>query len=131
MKKYRKQGVKINGKQRLIDVPVDAELYKADNREEYLRKVSRKKHVPLDFLDLAGFTADVAEAYEEAQLLLCLREALQALSDAERQLIECIYYDDLTEAETAKKLKIAQQTIHRKKYKIINKLRNSLKDWIE
>ena len=131
MKKYRKQGVKINGKKRLVDVPVDADLYKADNREDYLRRISRKKHVPLDFLDLAGYTADVAEAYEETQLLLCLREALQALSDAERQLIECIYYDDLTEQETAKKLKVAQQTINKKKQRIIKKLRNSLKDWID
>jgi RNA polymerase sigma factor (sigma-70 family) len=131
MKKYRKQGIKVHGKKRLVDVPVDAELYKADNREEYLRRVSRKKHVPLNDANLIGFTADVAEAYEEAQLLVCLRDALQALSDAERQLIECIYYDELTEKQTAKKLKSAQQTIHRKKHQIISKLRNSLKDWME
>ena len=130
MKKYRKQGVYINGKKRLVYVPVDAELYKADNREEYQRVRSKKKHVSLDDV-IAGFTPDVAEAYEEAQLLECLREAIQALSDAERQLIECIYYDDLTEQETAKKLKVAQQTINKKKQRIIKKLRNSLKNWID
>jgi len=130
VKKYRKQSVNVFGRRLLVDVPVDGELYKADNRAEYLRARSRVKHVSLDKVVLAGFAADVAEAYEEAQLLLCLREAVQALTEKEYRLIECIYYDGLTEQETAAILMIAQQTVNRKKHKIIKKLRNSLIDWL-
>ena len=129
MKKHRKQIVYVFGRKRMVDVPVDSELYKADNRAEYLRAKSKAKHVSLDKTVLAGFTADVAEIYEEAQLLECLQEALEALSEVERRLVECIYYDGLTEQETAAILKIAQQNVNRKKHKIIKKLRDRLIDW--
>ena len=130
MKKYRKQSVYVFGRKRLVDVPVDSELYKADNRAEYQRARSKVKHVSLDENIIADFTADVAEAYEEAQLLECLREALQALIETERQLIECIYYDELTEQETAAILKTTQKTVNIRKHKIIKKLRDNLKEWL-
>jgi len=130
MKKHRKQIVYVFGRKRMVDVPVDSELYKADNRAEYLRAKSMAKHISLDTVVLAGSGADIAEAYEEAQLLECLREALDALSEVESRLVECIYYDGLTEQETAAILKIAQQNVNRKKQKIINKLRKRLIDWL-
>ena len=130
MKKHRKQSVNVSGRRQLVDVPVDNELYKADNRAEYLRAISKAKHVPLNEIILVGFSADVTEIYEEAELLACLREALQTLSEKERRLIECIYYDGLTEKETATILMIAQQTVNKKKHKIIKKLRICLSDWI-
>jgi len=130
MKKHRKQGVYVDGRKRLVDVPVDDELYKADNREDYQRTRS-KKHVPLESAVLADFAIDVAEAYEEAQLRECLREALLALTEKERRLIELIYYADITETETAAILKVTRQRVNKKKHEIINKLRNSLIDWIE
>ena len=131
MKKYRKQGVKIHGKKRLVDVPVDAELYKADNREDYLRRVSRKKHVSLDALNLSGFSPDIAEAYEETQLLLCLRTALLKLTEEERLLIKYIYFDGFNQRKTAAKLIITQQAVTKRHKKIIKKLRRVLIDWIE
>ena len=130
MKKHRKQGVYVGGRKRLVDVPVDDELYKADNHEEYQRKRS-KKHIPLESAVFADFTFDVVEAYEEAQLVESLLEALRGLSEKERRLIEYIYYDGLTDAETAAIYKVTRQNVNRKKNKIIDKLRNSLIDWIE
>jgi len=129
MKKHRKQSVNVLGKKQLVDVPVDGELYKADNREEYQRTRSKAKDVPWDASLFADLSADVTEAYEESQLLECLKEALQSLSDKERQLIEYIYFDGLTEQQTADILKVARQTVGKKKNRIINKLRNSLADW--
>ena len=129
MKKHRKQSVNVLGKKQLVDVPVDSELYKADNRAEYQRARSKTKDVPWDASLFADLTADVVEIYEESQLLEFLREALQALSDEERQLIEYIFYEGLTEQETADILKVARQTVGKKKHRIINKLRNSLVDW--
>ena len=130
MKKYRKQSVTVNGKKRLVDVPVDGELYKADNRAEYQRARSKKKHVSLDITVKIGISADVAEIYEEAQLMESLRAAVAALADDERQLIEYLFFDGLTERETAAILGISQPAVTKRKHKIIKKLRNSLKDWL-
>ena len=130
MKKHRKQSVYVFGRKRLVDVPVDSELYKADNHAEYQRARSKSKHTMLDEIAFTSFADDIAEAYEKSQLLICLREAVQALSDKERLLIECIFYDGQTEQETAAILRIARQNVNKKKHKIIKKLRNSLKDWL-
>ena len=130
MKKYRKQSVYVFGRKRLVDVPVDKKLYKADNHAEYQRVRSKKKHISLDEIILADFTADVTEIYEEKLLLENLRKALNVLTEKERLLIECIYYDGLTEQETAVILKVTQKTVNIRKHKIINKLRNSLLDWL-
>jgi len=130
MKKHRKQSVYVSGRRQLVDVPVDDELYKADNHAEYQRARSKAKHISLNEIIIAGFTADVAEIYEEAQLLLCLQEALQALSEKERLLIKYVYFDGLTERETADMLEISQPAVTKRKHKIIKKLRVSLKDWM-
>ena len=129
MKKYRKQAVCVYGRKRLVDVPIDNELYKADNRNEYQRKRSKQKQVSLNEL-IFDCTADVADVYEKAQILECLRKALQTLTKKERLLIECTYYNGLTQQETAKILMIAQQNVSKNHEKIIKKLRNSLKDWL-
>ena len=128
MKKHRKQLVEVLGKRQFVDVPVDDELYKADNREEYQRSRSKTKHVPLSEI-IASLTGDVSETYEHAQLLEALKSALQKLPEHEQGLIAHIYYDGLTEQETAELLQVSQQTVNKKKHRIINKLRTLLIDW--
>jgi RNA polymerase sigma factor (sigma-70 family) len=59
-----------------------------------------------------------------------LREALKSLSEQERQLIDYIFFDGLTERETAAILKISQPAVTKRKHKIIKKLRSSLSDWL-
>jgi RNA polymerase sigma factor (sigma-70 family) len=130
MKKHRKQSVNVLGQKRLVDVPVDKELYEADNHNEYQRARSKKKHVSLREIILADFTADVMDDYEEAQLQECLKKAVQALNEEERLLIKCIYYDELTEQQTAVILHVSQKTVNVRKHKIINKLRDSLINWL-
>ena len=130
MKKFRKQVVNVHGERRLVDVPADDELYKADSREEYLRSKSISRHVPLDGIILADINADVAEACEESLLLERLREALKMLSEPERRLVEHLYYDELTERETAAIYGISQPAVTKRKHKIIQKLRVILIDWL-
>jgi len=129
MKKHRKQSVNVFGYKRLVDVPVDDELYKIDNHEEYQRRRSKAKHISLDDF-IAEFTADVMGNYEESQLLECLLEALQTLTEEEYQLIQYIFYDGFTEQETAVILKVTQKTVNIRKHEVINKLRDNLKDWL-
>jgi len=130
MKKHRKQLVSVSGQRRLVDVPADDELYKADCREEYQRARSKAKHVSFHEAALADLTADVMEAYEESQLLECLREALQTLTEEERRLVEYLYYRRLTERKTADILGISQQAVGKQKHRVIAKLRASLIDWM-
>ena len=129
MKKHRKQSVNVYGQKRLVDVPVDDKLYKIDNREEYQRRRSKSKHITLDDI-ITELTADVIEDYEESQLLERLHDVLQTLTKKERRLIKYIFYDGLTERETAAILKISQPTVTAQKQKIIQKLRNCLTDWL-
>ena len=129
MKKHRKQSVDVGGQKQLVDVPVDRELYKTDRHEEYQRTRSKTKDVSLDEATLADNTADVMEDYEESQLVKSLLEALNTLNTKERRLIEYLYYDGLTERQTAAILGIAHQTVGKQKRRIIAKLRNSLIDW--
>ena len=130
MKKHRKQLVNVLGEKRMVDVPVDSKLYKADNHEEYQRARSKAKHVSLDEIVLVDFTADVMEAYEESQIAERLHEALQALGEEERQLLEYLYYDELAEREVAAILDISQPAVTKRKHKILQKLRNNLTGWM-
>lgn len=130
MKKHRKQVVNVFGQKQLVDVPVDQELYTADRHEEYQRVRSAAKHIPLDEVVLADETADVTEAYEEAQLLVSLSNALKTLNEKERRLVKYLFYDSLTEREVATILSISQPAVTKQKHRIILKLRNSLIDWM-
>ncbi len=130
MKKHRKQLVDVLGQRRLVDVPVDDELYKIDRRDDYLNSRAKAKHIAFDDRFIADLAADVADVYERSQLLECLREALQKLDKDERLLVEYYYYDNLDEHETAARMKLSQSTVNRKKHRIIEKLRICLSDWL-
>ncbi len=129
MKKHRKQRVYVDGLKHLVDVPVDDELYKADNHSEYQRARSKKKDATLQDEIRADVSADIMEDFEEKQLMQCLHESLHALTEKERQLIDYLYFDGLTERETAKILCISHQAVGKQKKKVIQKLHNSLIDW--
>ncbi len=130
MKKHRKQRVNVFGEKLLTDVPVDDELYKADNHAEYQRARSKDKDRPFGNDIFSDVLVDVAMEYEERRLKECLREALQSLSEQERKIVELHYYGGLTEQETADMLSVSQQTVNKKKHRLIRKLRNILIDWI-
>jgi len=128
MKKHRKQIVNVLGKKQLVDVPVDEQLYKADNREEYQRTRAEDKHLPL-FDVFADLTGNAVEIYEEKQLLVCLHEALQNLNEQDRELIEIIYFDGHIQQEAAEILGVSQKTVSIRHKKAIDRLKNSLVDW--
>lgn len=130
MKRERKQFVFVYGRKQFVDVPVDDELYRADRHSEYQRLRSREKDVPLDEDILADLTKNTVENYEKKELFEKLSEALKILTAEERQLIDYIYYHNLTEREIAAILEISQQAVSKQKHKVIKKLRKYFKDWI-
>jgi RNA polymerase sigma factor (sigma-70 family) len=128
--KHRKQLVDVLGQKRLVEVPVDDELYKIDRRDDYLNSRAKIKHVALDDRFIANQAPDVADTFERAQLLEHLRKALLTLDEDELLLVECYYYGNRNEHETAVRMKLSQSTVNRMKHKVIQKLRIYLSDWL-
>lgn len=58
--------------------------------------------------------------------LLALKEELLALSEPEKSIMEKRYFEDLTQAETAKVLGLTQVQVSRKETRVLMDLRNNL-----
>ena len=68
---------------------------------------------------------------EEAIKLLeieALYEALNSLSDEERKIIQLIFFEEFKERKVAEIIGISQASVNIKKKKILEKLKNELKD---
>ena len=63
---------------------------------------------------------DVIGQIETESLYHCL----DLLKDSERELIEALFFDSLTEREYAAKTGLSQKTVNNRKHKILGKLKN-------
>ena len=61
-----------------------------------------------------------------AVVLEKLNEALHTLTEEETSIIQALFYQEISEAELAKKLGIARTTLQSRKYKILEKLKKML-----
>ena len=59
---------------------------------------------------------------EDAEKLM-LRLALKKLTGQQKKVIDCIYFDGMTEQDTAKKLNISQQTVNQHYQSALKKLK--------
>lgn len=77
-----------------------------------------------------GGQIDVAVAAPDTELvdILSLRQALQALDEADRKLIYCRYFRDMTQTKTAKALGMTQVQVSRREKKLLMRLRGNLLD---
>ena len=64
--------------------------------------------------------------FEAFELKDTLRAVMADLSDFERQLVECRYISELSQAETALRLNVSQMTVSRIERKLLQKLRERL-----
>ena len=69
---------------------------------------------------------DVEDAAIRAVLLEKLNQALHTLTDEESAIIHALFYQEISEAELAKRLGIARTTLQSRKYKILGKLKDLL-----
>ena len=69
---------------------------------------------------------DVEDAAIRAVLLEKLNQALHTLTDEESAIIHALFYQELSEAELAKRLGIARTTLQSRKYRILDKLKKLL-----
>ena len=75
---------------------------------------------------IADETVNVEEEAIHNMMIEKLRKGLSALSDEELYIIDHLIYQERTERELAKKLNISQNTVHIRKVKILEKLKNFL-----
>ena len=55
-----------------------------------------------------------------------LKYSLSLLSSEEQELIHAVFFDELTEREIAKRQGVSQNAIHKKKQRILEKIKKNL-----
>ena len=113
-------------------IPVSEEVYHAFKRpawaERKRRQVRADYERSLEQLAADGFEVSdestlVDEIVEDKLMLDMLFSALDELTADERGLIDALFFDEKSEREVAALKNIAQQTVHKKKNRILKKLK--------
>ena len=116
-------------------VPVSEEVYRAFKRpawtERKRRQVRAEQERSLeqfaeDGFDVPDESALVDEIVEDKLMLDMLFAALAELTDDERGLIDALFFDEKSEREVAREVGISQPAIHKRRNRILEKLKNLL-----
>ncbi len=75
-------------------------------------------------LDLVGNEDD---GYEQADQKMLLAKAFQVLNEREKEILQCTYYENLSQKETGEKLGISQMHVSRLQRRALQKLRESIR----
>lgn len=123
--------VTINGQR----VPVSEEVYRAYRqpawREHKRRTVRLEMERSLDILiddgfDLSNDTQLVDELVADKQLMDVLLKTLSELTDEERNLINVLYFQSMSERQAAELFSTSQQAVNKRKRRVLEKLRDLL-----
>lgn len=122
----------------LMEVSKEAyeSFYREKERIRYLQKLDRDAGL----LSLEAFgsergsieellpaeVSDIAALVAESLMLDKLRECLRLLSDDEMELIHALFYEELTEREYAWRKGVYHNAIHKRKARILAKLKKLL-----
>ncbi len=112
-------------------------FYKNVRRQKYLKELSATNgDFSYDMLTTDDFNGqdilvdgeqNVEEIVEQNIMLDKLEVCLSLLSTEEKELIQKIFFEELTEREIARKQGVSQVAVHKKKQKILNKLKGYFK----
>ncbi|HEU3955971.1 sigma-70 family RNA polymerase sigma factor [Streptococcus pneumoniae] len=128
----------VNGKK----IKVNEEIYKVywqeKNHENYLKQVDRKNHLLLfSSFDHDGHFEesivdkdfDVEKIIQTQMMIEAVREALAKLNDEEREIIGRLYFNDESIRSVAETKKLSHPALIKRRNKILEKLRELLKDF--
>ncbi len=129
--------ISIHGMLMEVDEDTYREFYKTKRRQKYLEERSAKNgDFSYDMLTTNDFNgedilvdemADTCEMAANRIMLDRLRQVLLLLTEEERRLVLEIFYEERSERELVEKYGISQAAIHKRKDRILEKLRR----WIE
>ena len=113
-----------------------AEFYRAQNRQRYLdRRSANNGDISVDMLTTDEFSGtdiliDMEEPVDDQVIHKImsdkLMECLSLLSKDEQELISDLFYSGLTERDAAKKYAVSQVAIHKRKQRILQKLKKMM-----
>lgn len=112
------------------------EFYRDKRRQKYIKEQEvRRGDFSFDSLDtdefhgediLVDMQVNVSEEVERKELIQTVRLALFLLSGADRKFVEEIFVQERTERQLAKEYGVSQVAIHKRKKRILEKLKKSL-----
>ena len=79
-----------------------------------------------NFHEFIDYDSDPSELLLKAMMVEKLYSALEHLEKAERELIDALFFQEMTERDFAKKCAVAQATVHKKKQRILEKIKKFL-----
>lgn len=109
--------------------------HKAREAERYQDKLARQFELSLERLQEDGaqvelqlilYQPTVEDKLVRQEQLEALWRALKNLPKEERFIIDGLFFNDKTEADLAAELLVTQQTVSRRKKKILSKLKNMM-----
>ncbi len=113
-----------------------AEFYRTQNRQRYLdRRSAHNGDISVDMLTTDEFNGtdiliDTAEPVDEQVIHKImsdkLTKCLSLLSEDEQELIHDLFYSGITERDAAKKYAVSQVAIHKRKQRILQKLKKMM-----
>lgn len=113
------------------------EYYRDRRRERYLDELETMNVISFHSLDTEEFcgeeilidhSEDVAEQVAHKMMIEKLTAVLPLLTDDERELIQAIYFDEMTEREYAEKTGVYRNAVHKRKVRILEKLKKLLEN---
>ena len=130
----------VNGQRVKVSEQIYKVYWREKEHEKYLEQVDKKNHLlffsSLDhdgnFVDnLADESVDVEKIIETQILIETVRNAVSRLNDEERDIIESLYFNDVTLSSVARSKKVSYQAIQWRKNNILKKLKVILKEFIK
>ena len=119
-----------------VEIPVSKAVYQEYTRAQWReekQEQKRKREHSLEWLSEHGAEAAATSGQQliddivaDKLLLELLFNALETLTAEERRLIDRIYFDEETEATVSKELGVSQVAVHKRKHKILKKLKKLL-----
>ncbi|ACV62385.1 RNA polymerase, sigma-24 subunit, ECF subfamily [Desulfofarcimen acetoxidans DSM 771] len=109
--------------------------YRCRDREKYLDKLAEDNNISLEGCYEKGISVEyIISAAEDSMedtiitgmLLVKLRQCLKMLNEPEKRLIIELYLRGKSERQLSKEIGIPPMTIHDRKRKILNKLKNMM-----
>lgn len=125
----------------LLEVSENAykDFYRDLERRRYLHKLDKKFDlIPIETVhnenaNVAGCYAadkiiDIVDIVTNKIMVEKLHQCLLSLNDDEKNLIEAIYFNGMTEREFAKSQGVSQVAIHKRKHRILEKMKKFIEN---
>ncbi len=122
--------------EKLLEVSQDdyTQYYKELERNKYLKKLDIMHGLvsmdDIDNVEAANCESceDIAASVERSLMQKKLAECLSKLTDEERDLINAIFFNNMTERDYAAQKGVYHNAIHKKKIRILKKLKKLLEN---